>query len=77
MNAMTPLHSHSDSGHGMRRMVRLQRSYTCPGCDSQHEVLQRLLAVSTTPAVRALLDQYAAGGAQQELSLFVLLDPVG
>ena len=42
MLAMTPLSSHSDSGLTMRRTVRLQRSYTCPGCDSQHDSWARL-----------------------------------
>lgn len=42
---------------------------TILGCGSQDEALQRLLSASTTPAVRALLAQHAAGGTQQELSL--------
>jgi hypothetical protein len=39
------------------------------GCGSQDEALQRLLATSTIPAVRALLNTQADGDAQHELSL--------
>ncbi len=42
MLAMAPINSHSGSDQGVRRLVRLQRSYTCPGCDATHHSWARL-----------------------------------
>jgi len=41
---------------------------TTLGCSSQDEALQRLLALSTTAVVRALLDPHAGGADQKHLS---------
>ncbi len=33
---------HADTGGQTKRMVRLQRSYTCPGCTAEHLSWARL-----------------------------------
>jgi hypothetical protein len=44
MTAMAALHP--TTNRQARRMVRLQRSYTCPGCDAEHHSWARLSSCS-------------------------------
>jgi transcription elongation factor Elf1 len=42
MMPMTPLQTQTGTEMGVRRLVRLQRSYRCPECESEHHSWARL-----------------------------------